>query len=77
MANSIYQQLNNNSNNNLINNFPNPQNLINQFNNFRRTLQGDPQQMVMQLLRNGTMSQQDYNNLRQMAQQFQQLLGQY
>lgn len=76
MANSIYQQLNSSNNSNNFN-FPNPQNLINQFNNFRRTLQGDPQQMVMQLLQNGTMSQQEYNNLRQMAQQFQQLLGQY
>ena len=70
MASNVYQQLNN-SNNNI---FQNSQNLINQFNQFRNTLQGDPQQMVQQLLKSGRMSQQDYNYYRQMASQFQQLL---
>lgn len=71
MPNSIYQQLNNNNNNNI---FQNPTNLINKFNEFKNTLQGDPKQMVMQLLQTGRMSQSDFNNLRQMAQQFQQIL---
>ena len=70
MASNVYQQLNN-SNNNI---FQNSQNLINQFNQFRNTLQGDPQQMVQQLLKSGRMSQQDYNYYRQMASQFQQFL---
>lgn len=70
MPNSIYQQLNNNNNNI----FQNPTNLINKFNEFKNTLQGDPKQMVMQLLQTGRMSQSDFNNLRQMAQQFQQIL---
>ena len=47
MANSIYNQLNNNISNNL---FQNPQFLLNQINEFKKTLQGNPQQMVMQLL---------------------------
>ena len=71
MASSIYNLLNNNNNNNI---FQNPQNLIYQFNEFKRTLQGDPKQMVQQLLQNGSMSQSEYNQYRQMAQQFQQIL---
>ena len=70
MASSIYNQLNNN------NYFSNSQNLINQFNEFRKTLQGNPQQMVQQLLQSGAMSQSQYNQLRQMATQFQQMLYQ-
>lgn len=70
MASSIYNQLNNN------NYFSNSQNLINQFNEFRKTLQGNPQQMVQQLLQSGAMSQSQYNQLRQMAAQFQQMLYQ-
>ena len=70
MASSIYSQLNNNNTM-----FPNQQNLISQFNEFRKNFQGNPQQMVQQLLQNGNMSQQQYNQLRQMALQFKQLLG--
>jgi len=55
--------------------FPNQQNLISQFNEFRKSFQGNPQQMVQQLLQNGTMSQSQFNSLRQMALQFKQLLG--
>ena len=72
MPNNIYQQLN--SNNNIPNNFQNPQNLIQQFNEFKRNLQGDPQQIIQQLLQSNRMSQAQYNQLRQMASQFQQLL---
>lgn len=72
MPNNIYQQLNNNSN--IPNNFQNPQNLIQQFNEFKNNLQGNPQQIVQQLLQNGAMSQNQYNQLRQMASRFQQLL---
>ena len=76
MPNSIFQQLNNsNSNINNFGGFQNPQNLINQFNEFRKTLQGNPQQMVQQLLQSGRMSQNEYNYYRQMASQFQQILN--
>lgn len=64
MPSSVYQQLNNSNNN--INFF---QDLTNQFNEFRKTLQGDPEQIGLQLLKSGRMSQQDYNYLRQMALQ--------
>ena len=72
MASSIYNLLNNNNYN-----FQNPQFLINQFNEFKKTLQGNPQEMVQQLLQNGSMSQSQYNQYRQMAQQFKQILPKY
>ena len=64
MANSLYQQM---SNSNLTG-------LMQQFNRFRENFQGDPQQMVQQLLQSGRMSQADYNRYNQMAQQFMKLL---
>lgn len=73
MASSIFQQLNNNYNSGNL--FPNPQYLVNQFNEFKNSLQGDPQQMVQQLLQSGRMSQSQYNQLRQMTSQFQQILN--
>lgn len=69
MASSIYQQLNNNNNNNFLNFFQNPQNFINQFNNFKKTLQGNPEQIGHQLLKDGRMSQQQYNYYKQIASQ--------
>ena len=69
MPSNVYQ---NNSNNN--NYLQNTQNLVSQFNEFKNTLQGNPQQMVQQLLRSGRMSQQDYNNYYQMANEFMKIL---
>ena len=67
MPNSLYDQLNRNQN---ISN----RNMIDQFNQFRNTIQGDPRQMVQQLLNSGKMSQAQFNYLSQMADQFQNLL---
>ena len=64
MPNNLYQQLNGN----------NSGNIIQRFNEFRNSFQGDPQQTVLQLLQSGRMSQAQYNQLRQMAQQFSNLL---
>lgn len=50
-------------------------NMVQQFNQFRDSFQGDPQQEVMRLLQSGKMSQQQLNQLQQAAQQFQMLLG--
>ena len=44
-------------------------NMLQQFQQFRSTFQGDPKQQVMQLLSSGKMSQQQYNQLAQTAQQ--------
>lgn len=49
-------------------------NMVNQFIQFRNNFQGDPRQQVMSLLSSGRMSQQQFNQLQQMANQFQRLL---
>lgn len=73
MPNNLYNQLNNNSNNQYPF-FNNLQNVINEFNNFKNSFQGDPQQVVQQLLQTGKMSQVQYNQLSQMALYFKNLL---
>lgn len=55
--------------------FGNIQNTIQQFNQFQSTFQGNPQQKVQELLQTGQMSQQQFNQLSQMAQVFRQILG--
>ena len=52
------------------NNSFNPQ-MIQQFNQFRRTFNGNPQQTVMNMLRQGMMSNAQFQQLAQMANQFQ------
>lgn len=49
-------------------------NLIQQFNQFKQTFSGNPQQMVQQMLSSGKISQEQYNQAVQMANQFQQFL---
>lgn len=73
MANSLYSVLNNNSS--LPTPFNNMQNFVQKLNNFRQTFQGDPRQQVQQLLNSGQMSQQQYNQLSQMATQIQNMLN--
>ena len=70
MPNSLYNQLNNQPNFG-NNNF---QNMLNEFNKFKNSFQGDPQQIVQELLRTGKMSQAQYNQLSQMALYFKNLL---
>lgn len=50
-------------------------NLIGQFNAFRSTFQGDPQQKVQELLNSGQMTQEQFNQLSSMAQDFQKFIG--
>lgn len=53
-----------------------PQNgLIQQLQNFQQTLRGDPQQTVQQMLNSGRISQQQYNQAVQTAQQIMRMLG--
>ena len=52
------------------NNAFNPQ-MIQQFNQFRRTFNGNPQQAVMNLMRQGMMTNAQFQQLAQMANQFQ------
>ena len=51
------------------NNAFNPQ-MIQQFNQFRKTFNGNPQQAVMNLMRQGMMSNAQFQQLAQMANQF-------
>ena len=48
----------------------NPQ-MIQQFNQFRKTFNGNPQQAVINLIRQGMMSNAQFQQLAQMANQFQ------
>lgn len=49
-------------------------NMINQFNQFKSSFTGDPRQQVQQLLNDGKMSQNQLNQLMQLANQFRNLL---
>ena len=69
MPNSIF----NNYGNNMI---PNPYaNIINQAMELRKTLQGNPRDIVQNLLNSGQMSQQTFNQLSQQAQQIVRFMG--
>lgn len=74
MGNSILNNPSNNPNVSQRQNNPfNPQ-MIQQFNKFRRNFTGNPQQMVMNMLQQGMMSNAQFQQLSQMASQFQQLV---
>ena len=48
--------------------------MMQRFQQFRQQFQGDPRQQVQQLLNSGKISQQQYNNAVQMAQQLQRMM---
>ena len=50
-------------------------NLISQVREFRKTFNGNPRETVQQLLNSGQMSQQQFNQLSQIAQQVVQAMG--
>lgn len=84
MMNPLFNLLNNNMNtmNNMGMSNPtynnmntmNMTNLINQFNQFKQNFNGNPEQQVKQLLNSGQMSQQQFNQLSQIAKMFQGIL---
>lgn len=49
-------------------------NLVNQYQQFRNTFKGDPQQKIQEMLNNGQITQQQVNQARSMATQFKSLL---
>ena len=49
--------------------------MIQRFNQFRQAFQGDPRQQVQQLLNSGKVSQEQYNQAVQMANQLQRMMG--
>ena len=50
------------------------QNLIQQYKQFRQTFQGDPQQKVQEMLSSGQITQEQVNQARSMATEFQKLM---
>lgn len=68
--NPIFNAFKNNSNmnNNPMNNFSN---MLNQFNKFKANFQGDPRLQVQSLIDNGMMTQEQFNQLSELAKQFQ------
>ena len=55
---------------------PNPMmNMIQQFQQFAANFRGDPRQRVQELLNSGQMSQQQFNYLSNLAQQFQSMFN--
>lgn len=55
--------------------FGNMAGLVQQFQQFKNTFRGDPQQQIQQLLNSGKISQQQYNQAVQQAKAFQKMLG--
>ena len=51
------------------------QNLLQQFNQFRNSFQGDARHDIQQMLNSGRATQEQYNQAVQMAQQFKQMFG--
>lgn len=62
--NPLYNEMQNNNGN-----------MLQRFQQFRQNFKGDPQQQVQQLLNSGRVSQQQYNQAVQLAQQFQRMFG--
>lgn len=54
---------------------PNMLNLMNQFQQFRQTFQGDPKKQVQELLNTGKISQADYTRAAQMATELQKMMN--
>ena len=75
MANQLFNTLGGN-NSPLPGPFGNMQNLMQRLNQFKQSFQGDPKQQVQQLLNSGKMSQNQYNQLSQMAIQIQNMMNQ-
>ena len=51
----------------------NPMQMIQQFNQFKQTFNGDPKQEVMRMLQSGQISQTQLNQIQQTAMQFQKI----
>ena len=71
MSNPIFQAM---GGGNMPGPFGNMQNMMKAFQQFRNTFQGNPQQIVQNMLNSGQLSQAQFNQAQQMAQQFQQMM---
>lgn len=66
--NPLYQQMNNAPMNGM-------NNIIQRFQQFQQMFKGDPRQQVQNLLNSGKVSQSQYNQAVQMANQLQRMMG--
>ena len=55
-------------------NMNNPQQLLQQFQQFRNTFKGDPRTQIQQMLNSGKITQAQYNQAVQLAQRMQKML---
>lgn len=49
--------------------------IMQRFQQFQQMFRGDPKQQIQQMLNSGRVTQQQYNNAVQMAQQLQRMMG--
>lgn len=79
MANQLYQEAiqrqSQNFQNNIFGPFGNAQNLMQQINNARQKLGGDPNEHIQTLLNNGVVTQEQYNAASQQANMIMQMMG--
>ena len=74
MGNPFYNRFRNNGNqNNLPGPLGNMQNFMQRFQQFKNQFQGDPRQQVQDLLDSGQMTQEQFNQLSNMAKMYQNL----
>lgn len=55
--------------------FANMSGFLNRFNQFRQGFNGNPEQMVRQMINSGQMSQEQFNQASNMARQIMQFMG--
>lgn len=55
----------------------NPMQMIQMFNQFKNQINGNPKELVEQLLREGKMTQQQFDSLQKQATQFQQMMSSF
>lgn len=67
MSNPLFEQMNPQPNQSM--------NILQRFQQFKRNFTGDPKQQVQQLMNSGKISQQQYNQAVQMANQLHRMLG--
>lgn len=70
--NALYQQLQ--QTRSAMPGNPDIQNIIKQFQQFKKNFSGDPQQLIQQLLNSGKVSQQQYDQAVQMAKTLQNMM---
>lgn len=74
MASPLFNLLNNQMQTPINTPMGNAMAMLNQFQQFKNSFNGDPKAEVMKLLNSGQMSQAQFNQYQQLAQQFQNII---